>query len=55
MSNLQKNQAISKAAYTKPTLIEYGSLAERTKMFGLLNPEESNPDALTPSITSLTF
>ena len=26
---------LSKATYSKPTLIEYGSLAERTKMFGL--------------------
>jgi len=49
--NIQKN---SKSAYTKPTLIEYGSLAERTKMFGLLNPDESAPEAITPSITSVT-
>ncbi len=55
MSILQKNQGTMKAAYTKPTLIEYGSLAERTKMFGLLNPEESEPERLTPSITSITF
>ena len=33
----------TKAAYTKPTLIEYGSLAERTKMFGL---PEADPDFL---------
>ena len=32
-----------KAAYTKPTLTEYGSLAERTKMFDL---PEADPDFL---------
>ena len=54
--SIQKNMQ-AKSNYTKPTLIEYGSLAERTKMFGLLNPEESGaePDKITPSITTITF
>ena len=55
MSMQQKNQGTNKASYTKPTLIEYGTLAERTKMFGVLNPDELQPDKLTPSTTSLTF
>jgi hypothetical protein len=44
----------TKAAYTKPTLIEYGSLAERTKIFGLMNPDDLDPMALTltPSIAA---
>lgn len=58
MSN-QKMQANLKAAYTKPSLIEYGSLAERTKIFGL--PEGPTPDLLvgpvattgSPSITTV--
>jgi hypothetical protein len=38
------NQTMTtKATYTKPTLVEYGSLAERTKMFGL---PEADPDFL---------
>ncbi len=28
-----KTQKLDKTAYTKPMLIEYGSLAEHTKMF----------------------
>ena len=55
MSMQQKNQGTTKSAYTKPTLVEYGSLAERTKMFGLLNPDELQPEAITPSATSVTF
>lgn len=53
MSNLSKNAA-SKLAYTKPTLTEYGSLAERTKIFGLnpdLDPSSDDLLTLTPSIT----
>ena len=48
MSNNTNNS--SKAAYTKPTLVEYGSLAERTKMFGL---PDANPD-LVSTLTALT-
>ncbi|NYF78408.1 lasso RiPP family leader peptide-containing protein [Granulicella arctica] len=43
----------AKVTYTKPTLTEYGSLAERTKIFGLMNPDELDPSIvliLTPSI-----
>jgi len=47
-----KNQM--KAIYTTPTLIEYGSLAERTKVFGLMNPDALQPDAfLLTSGTSI--
>lgn len=35
----------SKTAYTKPVLVEYGSLAERTQIFGLQNPDTLIPDA----------
>jgi hypothetical protein len=45
------NQVNNKVAYTKPTLIEYGSLAERTKMFGL--PDGPSPDILIgPVVTA---
>ncbi len=46
-NNLQQNNTAAKSAYTKPTLIEYGSLAERTKMFGLPNP--------TPDLATVTL
>ena len=36
MTIQRENQQL-KATYTKPTLSEYGSLAERTRIFGL-NP-----------------
>ena len=55
MSDQQKIEEPAKAPYTKPTLIEYGSLTEHTKVLGFLIPDESNPDAITPSITTLTF
>jgi hypothetical protein len=42
----------TKAAYTKPTLIEYGSLAERTKIFGM-DPEE--PEAVVPGLASVAI
>jgi hypothetical protein len=54
MSNHQ-NDATTKVAYTKPTLIEYGSLAERTKIFGLLNPDETDPDARRHSTTTIVI
>ena len=51
MNTQQTNKANVKAAYTKPTLIEYGSLAERTKIFGL--PEGPAPDfVIGPIITT---
>ena len=51
MSTQQTNSANVKAAYTKPTLIEYGSLAERTKIFGL--PQGPSPDFIIgPIITT---
>ena len=50
LSNNMNN--LSKAAYTKPTLIEYGSLAERTKMFGLAEP---NPDIVTLVLTTVSI
>jgi len=50
MSNNTNN--LSKVAYTKPTLIEYGSLAERTKMFGLAEP---NPDIVTLVLTTVSI
>jgi hypothetical protein len=43
---------LSKAIYTKPTLIEYGSLAERTKMFGLPEP---HPDLVTLVLTTISI
>ena len=46
------NQPNTKSAYTKPTLIEYGSLAERTKIFGM-NPEE--PEAVVPGLASVSI
>ncbi len=33
MSNQPKEQQLSRTSYTKPTLTEYGSLAEQTRMF----------------------
>ena len=55
MNDQQKIEGFTKASYTKPTLIEYGSFAEHTKTLGFLIPDELNPDAITPSITSITF
>ncbi len=48
------NHTNSKSAYTKPTLIEYGSLAERTKLFGL-NPEASDLASVAPGTASVTI
>jgi len=53
--NIQSKNLEMKANYSKPTLIEYGSLSERTKVFGLLNPEELSPTEATASVTSITF
>ncbi len=51
MSTQQINKLTAKAAYTKPALIEYGSLAERTKIFGL--PQGPSPDFIIgPIITT---
>jgi len=55
MSDQKKIEEPTKASYAKPTLIEYGSLAEHTKTLGFLIPDELNPDAITPSITSIAF
>jgi hypothetical protein len=37
------NSLSTRAAYTKPTLIEYGSLTKHTKQ-GFLDPSSPNPD-----------
>jgi hypothetical protein len=51
MSTQHTGKTNVKAAYTKPSLIEYGSLAERTKIFGL--PEGPTPDFIIgPIITT---
>ncbi|NYF80592.1 hypothetical protein HDF17_002912 [Granulicella arctica] len=55
MTDQHKIEEPSKACYTKPTLIEYGSFAEHSKAIGFLDPDELNPDFLTPSITSIAF
>jgi hypothetical protein len=48
MSNLTN----TKATYTKPTLTEYGSLAERTKIFGL--PDGPDPDLLIGQVLTVS-
>ena len=49
MSIQQENQG-TKAIYTKPTLSEYGSLAERTKIFGL--EPESDVTIIAPGFVT---
>jgi hypothetical protein len=44
MSSEHMNAMHGKSAYTTPTLVEYGSLAERTKIFGL--PQGPVPDSV---------
>ncbi len=44
MSNQAKVQELNKATYTKPSLIEYGSLAEQTRMFGFGLAESLSAD-----------
>lgn len=51
MSTSKINTSTQKAVYTKPALVEYGSLAERTKIFGL--PQGPTPDfVIGPIITT---
>jgi len=53
MSNLNKTLQSSKSSYGTPSLITYGKLADRTRVFGLPNPESFSPDdnASTTCIT----
>jgi len=54
MSTLNRTLQSAKSAYGTPTLIAYGKLAERTKAFGLLNPEDLAPNE-TGSTTNVTI
>jgi hypothetical protein len=51
------NPAKTKAAYTKPSLIEYGSLTQRTKILSNRDPDElAAPDeGLIFSLVSTHF
>ncbi|WP_263383335.1 lasso RiPP family leader peptide-containing protein [Granulicella arctica] len=56
MNNI--SEKVSKRPYSKPTVTEYGSLVESTKVFGLINPDLASPDAVAvviQSVTSVTF